>query len=118
MLAECHISCTAVFSRLGSPMPPRVGSKGSPFQPPSTSACHASPQPSAVRAMPSAPSLAPWTSPMRFSGARMFSAIFAASPRMLSTMSGLASSKPGRAATSAMPARWSRTKRISFSGGV
>ena len=35
MLADCHISCTAIASVQGSPWPPCSGSNGTLFQPPS-----------------------------------------------------------------------------------
>ncbi len=91
MFALVHISSTGVATSLGSPCPPHSGSNGSAFQPPSVNLPYASRKPFGVRTAPSI-NLEPSWSPTRFSGSSTSEAKRAASSRIASTVSGVASS--------------------------
>src|SRR5207302_11441246 len=112
-----HISCTGVETSLGSPCPPHSCEKGSAFHPPSQNLRYASRKPRGVRTSPSL-NLEPSWSPDKLIGSSISEANFEASSRMASTVSGLASSKPGSFATSGSPASSLSTNLMSLRGAT
>src|SRR4029450_1262329 len=117
MFALVHISSTGVATSFGSPWPPQSGSNGSAFQPASANWRYASRNPLGVRTPPSGHFEPSWA-PLRLRGSSTPEAKRAASSRIASTVSGVASSYPGSFATSASPASSFSTNLMSFSGAV
>ena len=91
MFDAFHISITAVSTSLGSPWPPKAGSKRRPFQPDSTNLAYASTKPLGVVTRPSSWRFRPCWSPTLFSGPQTSPEKVAAPSSTASTSSVLTS---------------------------
>ncbi|MNR40155.1 hypothetical protein D3C85_1584180 [compost metagenome] len=117
MFAAFIISMHGVATSLGNPCPPNSVGWTTPCQPPSPNWRNASLKPDVVRTSPSCQLLGA-LSPAAFSGASTSPWNFAASSRTASTVSGVASSKPGSVAIFVSPARSRMINSMSLVGAV